>query len=78
VAGATREYFEIIDGQQRIATLSDFRDGAFKLFDPVKDAAEARFSPSFIQEQLCPWGGKTFDELAADLREQFLTRHGHI
>ena len=71
VAGATREDFEIIDGQQRIATLSDFRDGAFKLFDPVKDAEDARF-PSFIQEQPCPWGGKTFDELTTDLRDKFL------
>jgi hypothetical protein len=71
VAGHVREDFEIIDGQQRIATLSDFRDGAFKLFDPVKDAEEARF-PSFIQLQPCPWGGKTFDELTADLQEQFL------
>ncbi len=71
VAGAKREDFEIIDGQQRIATLSDFKDGAFKLFDPIKDAEEARF-PSFIQEQACPWGGKTFDELTGDLQEQFL------
>lgn len=71
VAGAMRDDFEIIDGQQRIATLSDFRDGAFKLFDPVKDAEEARF-PSFIQELPCPWGGKTFDELDSALQEQFL------
>lgn len=71
VAGATREDFEIIDGQQRIATLSDFRDGAFKLFDPVKDAEEARF-PSFVQQQPCPWGGKTFDELEPELQKQFL------
>ncbi len=70
VAGATREDFEIIDGQQRIATLSAFKDGAFKLFDPVKDAEEARF-PSFIQELPCPWGGKTFDELENNLQEQF-------
>src|SRR2546428_6524120 len=40
VAGAKREDFEIIDGQQRINSLSDFNDGAFKLFDPVKDAEE--------------------------------------
>ncbi len=71
VGGHTREDFEIIDGQQRIASLSDFKDGAFKLFDPVKDAEEARF-PSFIQEQPCPWGGKNFDELEPDLQERFL------
>lgn len=72
VAGAKREDFEIIDGQQRINSLSDFKDGAFKLFHPVKDAEEARF-PSFIQAQPCPWGGKTFDELESDLQEQFLS-----
>ena len=71
VGGHMREDFEIIDGQQRIASLSDFKDGAFKLFDPVKDAEEARF-PSFIQEQPCPWGRKTFDQLPADLQEQYL------
>jgi hypothetical protein len=71
VGGHTREDFEIIDGQQRIASLSDFKEGAFKLFDPVKDAEEARF-PSFIQEQPCPWGGKNFDELEHGLQELFL------
>jgi hypothetical protein len=71
VAGAKREDFEIIDGQQRITSLSDFEDGAFKLFDPIKDAEESRF-PSFIQEQPCPWGSKTFDELTPELQDQFL------
>lgn len=47
VAGAMREDFEIIDGQQRITSLSDYKDGAFKLFDPVQDAEEARFQASF-------------------------------
>jgi Protein of unknown function DUF262/HNH endonuclease len=71
VAGAIREDFEIIDGQQRITTLSDYKDGAFKLFDPVADAEEARF-PSFILEQPCPWGGKTYDELDPSLQKQFV------
>jgi Protein of unknown function DUF262 len=72
VAGAKREDFEIIDGQQRINSLSDFKDGAYKLFDPVKDAEEARF-PSFIQALPCPWGGKTFDDLEPDLQKSFLS-----
>jgi len=71
VAGAKREDFEIIDGQQRINAMYEFREGAFKLFDPVADAEEARF-PSFIEEQPCPWGGKTFDELDTELQKQFL------
>jgi 5-methylcytosine-specific restriction endonuclease McrA len=71
VAGAKREDFEIIDGQQRINALYEFREGAFKLFDPAKDAEEARF-PSFIEEQPCPWGSKTFDELDDELQQEFL------
>jgi len=71
VYGAKREDFEIIDGQQRINALYEFREGAFSLFDPVVDAEEARF-PSFIQEQPCPWGGKIFDDLTPVLQKQFL------
>jgi hypothetical protein len=56
------ERYEIIDGQQRINALSDFVDGAFKLFDPEKDAAEARF-PEFIKKRPCPWGRCSFREL---------------
>src|SRR2546428_5967080 len=52
VAGAKRDDFEIIDGQQRINALHYFKEGAFALFDPVQDASEARF-PSFIQQQPC-------------------------
>src|SRR5882724_3913528 len=33
------ERYEVIDGQQRINALSDFYEGAFKLFDPEKDEA---------------------------------------
>lgn len=52
-------------------TRSTFHEGAFKLFDPIKDAADARF-PDFIKHQPCPWGGCTFDSLAADLKQQLL------
>lgn len=61
--------YEVIDGQQRIDALSEFCDGAFKLFDPEKDAAEARF-PEFIKRLPCPWSGKTFQDLSGDLKEQ--------
>ncbi len=40
-AGLRSERFEVIDGQQRITALHEFHEGAFKLFDPVKDAADA-------------------------------------
>jgi 5-methylcytosine-specific restriction endonuclease McrA len=62
--------YEIIDGQQRINALSDFSEGAFKLLDPVKDEAEARF-PEFIKKTPCPWASKAFEDLSEDLKEQF-------
>ncbi len=71
VAGAKREDFEIIDGQQRINALHEYREGSFKTFDPVRDEEEARF-PSFIKEVPCPWGGKRFEDLTAELQEQML------
>src|ERR1700687_2910008 len=69
--GLVSERFEIIDGQQRINALSDFHDGAYKLFDPVKDEAVARF-PDFVRKQPCPWGGKSFHDLSEDLKAKFL------
>ena len=69
--GGHSKRYEVIDGQQRINALTDFRDGAFRLFDPVKDEAEARF-PDFVKRQPCPWGGKTFSELEPNMKEGFL------
>src|SRR5712692_1629670 len=71
VAGAKREDFEVIDGQQRINALYEYKEGSFKLFDPVADEEEAQF-PSFIKDQPCPWGGKRFDELTPELQQQIL------
>ncbi len=65
------ERCEVIDGQQRITALAEFAEGAFKLFDPVKEAQEARF-PEFIKKQPCPWAGKQWRELDDDLKAKFL------
>lgn len=65
--------FEVIDGQQRITALYEYSEGAFKLFDPVKDEADARF-PAFIKDIPCEWGGKTFAELDPVLQCQFLKK----
>ena len=65
------ERYEVIDGQQRINALSGFYEGAFKLFDPVKDAAEARF-PDFIKRQPCPWAQSTFHDLSNEIKTKFL------
>jgi hypothetical protein len=71
VAGMQREDLEVIDGQQRIEALYAYREGAFKLFDPIKDEREARF-PNFLKDQPCPWGGSEFSELPSELQVQFL------
>lgn len=72
VAGFESNTLEVIDGQQRLNALHKFREGHFKLFDPIADREVARF-PRFIEEQPCPWGGKTFDQLSPELQQQFLT-----
>ena len=72
VAGAQRDDFEIIDGQQRINALHYFAEGAYKLFDSTKDDREARF-PNFLKTQPCPWGQKDFHQLSADLQDRFLS-----
>lgn len=69
VAGMTKESYEIIDGQQRIAALRDFVEGAFPLYN-VSDP-NAKF-PSFLLEQDCAWGGKYFDSLSPELKQQLL------
>lgn len=71
VAGMQREDLEIIDGQQRITSLYEFAEGAFKLFDPIRDDAEAKF-PAFLKKQPCPWGGKTFESLPQEFKDRFL------
>lgn len=71
VAGMAREDLEIIDGQQRINALYEFAEGAFTLFDPIKDDAQARF-PAFIKEQPCPWASKNCDQLDPETRARFL------
>ena len=71
VAGMHREDLEIIDGQQRISAIREFAEGAYRLFDPIKDDSDARF-PNFIKEAPCPWAGYDFHSLAADLRKKFL------
>jgi len=62
--------YSIIDGQQRINALYDFREGAIKLYDPIKDENEARF-PQFIKNVTCPWAGKYFMDLDNELQEKF-------
>ena len=46
------EGFEVIDGQQRIRSLYEFAEGAFKLLDPKKDAKRAiRTFPADVDDE---------------------------
>lgn len=72
VAGMQREDLEIIDGQQRIRAMYDFAEGAYTLFDPLKDDHEAKF-PNFIKSAPCPWGRQNYASLSEELRRQFDT-----
>lgn len=70
VAGMQNEGFEVIDGQQRIRSLYEFAEGAFKLLDPETDAKRAKF-PAFIRNQACPWAGHDIHTLPDDLKTKF-------
>lgn len=68
-AGLKSQRLEIIDGQQRINAICEYIDGAYNLFDPIKDEKEAKF-PKFIKSEPCPWAAKRFSELSEDLRHK--------
>ena len=63
-------YFEIVDGQQRVNAIYSFSEDAFALLNPTEDSS-FRF-PNFVRKYPCPWGGKRFSELSADLQRQLL------
>lgn len=73
VAGHEQVRYEVIDGQQRINALYEYREGSFKLFNPAiqADADEAQF-PHFIQKEICPWGGKAYEDLTPELQKEML------
>lgn len=69
--GASRDDFEVIDGQQRLNALYEYVEGAFPLFHPIDDEEEARY-PAFIKDRPCEWGGKRFDELEKETQLKLL------
>jgi hypothetical protein len=71
VGGFANNTLEVIDGQQRLNALFKFKENHFKLLDPIADRETARF-PRFIEDQPCPWGQKTFDDLTQELKDKFL------
>ena len=68
--GMVQERLEIIDGQQRINALHRYVKGEFKLYE-VSDP-RAKF-PEFLKDlenHPCPWGGRDYDSLPAELQEE--------
>jgi hypothetical protein len=58
---------DVIDGQQRIIAMTQFRNDEWPLLESDKLPL-----PPAVKQLPCPWGGLTFSGLPADLREQFL------
>jgi len=68
--GLTSESYEVIDGQQRLNAIYGFINNGFRLFDPQKDKRTGL--PKFLLEQVCPWGGKTFETLPLEYKNNLL------
>ncbi len=69
VLGNSQTSLEVIDGQQRLIALSQFREDKWPLF-AMSDAKVAL--PISIKRAEARWAGKTFSGLSADLQELFL------
>ncbi len=65
--GVETSALDIIDGQQRIIAITQFRQDEWPLLEPVKLPL-----PPAVKREPCPWGGLTFSGLPSRLREQFL------
>lgn len=60
--------FEIVDGQQRIRSLVEFRQNRFELLE----VSDKRLRiPHSLRSQAVPWQGLTYDRLPVDLRHEF-------
>lgn len=61
--------FEIIDGQQRVNSITAFYKGEFTLLDPA--ARNSRF-PQHLREHPCEWANLSFDQMSSDQRDRFM------
>jgi hypothetical protein len=66
--GTVTTSFDILDGLQRIITMTEFREDLWPLLEPDKLPL-----PPGVKKQPCPWGGLTFSGLPKALQEQFLS-----
>ena len=56
-----------MDGQQRIDAIYSYSEGAFPLLKPSESGF--RF-PNFVRNEVCPWGGKRYEELSEELKQR--------
>lgn len=61
--------YEIIDGQQRLRSITQFRKGEFALLNP--QARNSRFA-RHLRQQPCEWAELSFDQLPSNLQNRFL------
>ncbi len=62
--------YDVVDGQQRIRAIQEFREDGFDLLDPDKKD-DFKF-PNFVQGEQCDWRGQPYSRLDANLKEKFL------
>jgi hypothetical protein len=69
-AGSVNEIAWLVDGQQRLASITDFLKNRFSLPDPEIGALTTVAPAVMITGSA--WAGKTFDELSSEDRERLL------
>ena len=67
--GKTSTRWEIVDGQQRLNALREFRDGKLQLY-PLGEDSKLRL-PRSIMRRDAPWAGKYYDDLGSVLQDVF-------
>jgi hypothetical protein len=67
--GTSAETFDIIDGQQRIIAMAEFRADHWNLLDMQDDKFPL---PKSIRGLPCPWSGRTFSQLDDVTRDRFV------
>jgi hypothetical protein len=66
--GTETTALDVIDGQQRIIAMTQFRGDEWPLLDRDKLPM-----PTSVQRLPCPWAGSTFSGLPDDLRDRYLS-----
>lgn len=64
------QYYEVVDGQQRIRAIREFKNGVFPLLPP--EGFEKL--PPFLKERDKTWDGCYYNELPSDMQKRFLNQ----